>query len=285
MATSPSARGPRFSWPMRLFLTALLVDIIYHSFSSLTPYRDWLSDWKLERYPKRLPTWGEIEELRDDAPADKPSPLVERVYETLDSAWDYFKPWPPRNVRGKIVGWEDRGMFLLAWTTSRLDFFENLIGVPQRWSMFSPNASKEASVGRIRLLYADGSRRDVRLLADPEDLTRYSHWLEEKVLDCELKVIGDWDSRYGYCNYIAHRHARNAAGSPVTAIYVYKINYRYPNPGEDAHEVLKKQSGPPDWDRDGPAWEYRVETARMRKLSDGERAAMQKRLARAQQTP
>lgn len=270
---------------MRLFLTAILVDIIYHSFSSLTPYRDWLEDWKLERYPKRLPTWGEIAELGNAAPADKQSPLVNRIYETLDSVWDYFKPWPPGSVRGKIVDREDHGMYLLAWTTSRLDFFENLIGVPQRWSMFSPNASKGATVGRLRLLYADGTRRDVRLLADPADLTCYSHWLEEKVLDCELKVIGDWDSRYGYCNYITHRHARNAGGSPVAAVYVYKIKYRYPNPGEDPVKVLKSQSGPPNWDSEGPTWEYQVETARMRKLADSERTETQKRLARAQPTP
>lgn len=273
---------------MRLFLTVILVDIVYHSFSSLTPYRDWLDDdWKLERYPKRLPTWDEIAELTANGEGAKNSPtLAERVFESLDSTWDYFKPWPPREIRGKLVTWEDHGMYLLAWTTSRLDFFENLIGVPQRWSMFSPNASKDVTVGRVRLLFADGTRRDVRLLADPEDLTRYSHWLQEKVLDCELKIAGrDGDSRYGYCNYMAHQYRRNAAGSPLTAVYIYKINYRYPNPDEDAYEVLKSQSGPPNWDRDGPNWEYRVETARMRKLSDAERAETQKRLSRARPAP
>ena len=277
------AGKPRFSWPMRLFLGFLIFDIVFHSLAALTPYRDWLDEMGLERFPKRLPTQAEIAKLASEPHGDDETPVTDRFLESLDSVWDYFKPWPSAKVRHKLKGWDDRGMYALSWLTSRLDFFESLAGVPQRWTMFSPNVSQAATVARVRLLFQDGSHADVRLTADPEDLTSYSHWFEEKVLDYELKVVGDYDSRLGYCNYLSHQHKHNACGSPLEKIYIYKVRYTYPAPDDDALAVLKAQNGPPDWDREGPFFVYEVPRApglgRLRKLADDERGAVQKQLA------
>jgi hypothetical protein len=154
------------------------------------------------------------------------------------------------------------------------------VNIPQRWTMFSPNAARGATVARVRLVFQDGSREIVRLHADPEDLTNYSHWFQEKVLDYELKVAGkDWDSRFGFCNYLSHRHKANAKGSPLTKIYIYEIKYKYPDPGDDAHEVLAAQNGPPGWDRDGPNHEYDVGSRDLHRITDEkQRKQLQKRL-------
>ncbi len=287
-----TASTPRFRWPMRLFLGFLLFDIVFHSLAALTPYRDWLEDMGLERFPKRLPTSQELAELREkssnqgqDAQAE--SPVADRVMQTLDSFWDYCKPWPDPATRRRLTTWEDRWAYGFCWLTSRLDFVEHLVGVPQRWTMFSPNAAKKTAVGRFRLLYEDGTFDDIRLICDPPDLTRYVHWFEEKILDCDIAVAKDPDARRGYCSFLAHHHGKNATGAPLKTIYFYKITYRYPSPWEDAVEVLRSQNGPPSWDAEGPShvceperdrhgrWQFAV-----RRLNDDERQAIQRKLTR-----
>jgi len=283
----PLPKPPRFGWPMRIFLSALIFDMVFHSLAALSDYRDWMESsgdfqtkkWKMERFPERLPTVQEMAELGETTGPKNPSPVTDRIFQSIDSAWDYFKPWPSREVRHNLDNWEDTGMYVLSWLTSRLDFFESLANTPQRWTMFSPNASRGATVARMRLVFEDGSQQIVRLAADPEDLTDYSHWFQEKVLDYELRVAGkDWDSRFGYCNYLRHRFEINAKGSPLAKIYIYEIHYNYPNPDDDARQVLAAQNGPPGWDRDGPKHEYDVAGRKLRKLADDERKTVQKRL-------
>lgn len=272
---------PRFSWPMRLFLSFLIFDMVFHSLvASLTNYRDWLKDdFKLERFPKPLPTLEEIGELEDKTGPDNPTPVSDRILASFDSVWEFFKPWPERDTRTKLKTWQGKSKFALCWVASRLDFIESIAGIPQRWTMFSPNASKGATVARIRLKFQDGSLQDVRLHADPEDLTRYSHWFEEKILDYELKVHNDYDSRLGYCNYLKHQFKQNPRGSPLEKIYIYKIIYRYPDPEEDAEAVLRSQNGPPNWDRAGPDFVYDVPSNRLRSIeNEKERKRLQQSL-------
>src|SRR6516165_537289 len=98
---------PRFSWPLRLFLSFLIFDMVFHSLASLTPYRDWLKhDFNLDRLPKRLPTLEEIGELEDKVGADDPTPVGDRVLASFDSVWEFMKPWPDRHTRKKLTTWE-----------------------------------------------------------------------------------------------------------------------------------------------------------------------------------
>ena len=256
-----SPQKPRFSWPMRFLLTFLIFDIVFHSFAYLTEYKDWLEAKRLERFPTRLPTLEEIGKL-------KPGTVTDRFLETFDSVWDYLKPWPAKETRAQLETWQDQGIYVLSWLATRVDFFERLVGFPQGWTMFSPDVSTSATVGRTRLLFEDGSQQVVRVTADPEDLTHYSHWFQEKTIDYELPITRDYDSRIGYCNYLKHRFKHNAKGSPLAHIYIYKVRYRYPEPDEDAVAVLRSQNGPPGWDREGPNYSYDVCKNKMRKLED-----------------
>jgi hypothetical protein len=282
-ATPDGEAPPRFRWPMRIFLSFLIFDMVFHSLAVLTPYRDWLrDDFKLDRLPKRLPTLEEIGKLEEETGPAQPSSVSESILDSFDSVWEFLKPWPDRETRKKLTTWDNKGKFVLCWLTSRLDFLENVVGIPQRWTMFSPNAHKGATVARIRLQFEDGSLKDVRLHADPEDLTHYSHWFEEKILDYELKVHHDYDSRLGYCNYLKHQFKQNQRGSPLEKIYIYKIKYRYPDPDEDAAAVLCAQNGPPNWDRAGPDFVYDVASDRLRTLeNEKERKRIQQSLDRA----
>jgi hypothetical protein len=279
-ANEPRPKPPRFSWPMRLFLGFLVFDIAFHSLAALTPYRVWMEEMGLKRFPKRLPTWEEISQLSEPAGEGKPDPLVGRVLDSFDSVWAHFKPWPSKELFGKLSSWDDRGMYALSWIASRLDFYESVVGAPQRWTMFSPSVAQSVTVPRLRLLFQDGTTQVIRMGADPEDLTRYSRWLQEKILDCESDLFSDYDARVGYCHYLTCKHPTNAAGSPLTKILIYKVRYHYPEPGEDPMEVLRPQNGPPDWDRNGPHWVYEVSTRRARRLEEEERLALQGQLGK-----
>jgi hypothetical protein len=110
--------------------------------------------------------------------------------------------------------------------------------------MFSPSVSKERWLARARLTYADGREEIVRQNADPVDLTCYSHWFQEKILDYELQVRANRraSSSQGYCNLLAYRHKANAAGSSLVRISLYDVRIKYPAPDEDPWTVLRAQN-------------------------------------------
>lgn len=256
MSTAPAdapAKPPyptRFGWGMRLFLTFLLFHMVFRGFSVLYPWDDWADELDMRTMPRRLPTRAEWAELPSQATTETPCPRTEDVMRTLDSVWDFFKPWPEASARAKMHTWTDGGKWALAWTSSRLEFAENLVGFNEEWPMFSPSVATRKHVARARLVYADGDERTVRGLCDPEDLTNYTHWFEEKILDHELKVKegGEGQARRnrGYCNLLAHRYPRNAYGVELKTIYLYMVRYNLAPPGADARVWLKEQSGPPE---------------------------------------
>jgi hypothetical protein len=231
---------------MRLFLSVILFGIVFNSFSVLWPWNDWAKELKMRRLPVRLPTRAEIAELAGQATDDNPAPLREEVMLSVDSLWDYFKPWPGRATRAHMRTWKDGGKWALTWLTTRLGFVEEVLGVPEEWPMFSPSASRRKWVARARLIYSDGGERIIRGKCDPEDLTRYSHWFEEKVLDYELKVKERRDDdNYGYCNLLMHRYARTDGGAELVRIVLYQVRYDLPPPDVNAHDWLEEQTGPP----------------------------------------
>ena len=273
---------PRFRWPMRFFLFVLLLNIAFRSLSVLLPGDEWRQELNMDEFPRRLPTPAEF---RDWDPQTSPGQLslAEDVMRSLDSVWDFLKPWPDAAARARIGSWGQRGKFAFCWLNTRFAFLENLLGVNQEWPMFSPNVSQQKGLARSQLVFADGSRRTVRLTADPEDLTRYAHWFQEKVLDYELKVRRDPAVRLGYANLLAHRFPRNENGSPLVRIYFYQVwyyfpgphqhatdppadaswfertrHYFFPDPALDAARHLREQSGPPPSQVEPPFCGYDV---------------------------
>jgi hypothetical protein len=231
---------------MRLFLGVLLFDMTYRSLTVFLPWSAWCRELDLRGMPVRLPTRAEVAELSAKASPERPHPVRDEVLDSLDSVWTFFKPWPGPATRARLHSGGDWGKYALCWLNTRLEFVENVAGINEEWPMFSPNVSRRQRVTRARLLYADGSERVRRNHGDPEDLTRYSHWFEEKVLDHELKVRasrGNEDEAFGYCNLLAHRYRLNAEGSPLRKIRLFAVAYNLPPPDVDARAFLAAQSG------------------------------------------
>jgi hypothetical protein len=228
--TSPPPKL-RFSWPMRIFLFCLLFDIIFRSFSVMFPWKDWIDDFDMRRAPRPLPTCAEYAQLRGQGG----DVLQKDLDKSFVSIRDYFNPWPNSNTRGKLTNLDACGKYAFAWVASRLDIVENICGINEEWPMFSPNASRGDYFARSRLLYADGSERLIRQNSEPADLTRFTRWNKEKILDHETKV--KWtssreDECWAWCGMLAHRHARNDDGSPLKTILLYRVYIDYPAPND-----------------------------------------------------
>lgn len=261
---SEASAPPRFRWPMRLLLFLLIGDMLVRGFGVLLPLPAWREELGMERQPRRLPTRAEVRELlaRDAIPYSES--LTEEVLRSLDSVWNFCKPWPGRDVRERIAeadSWKRGGTFVLCWLNTRLEFLENLAGIDQEWPMFSPSVSQWRWIARARLEFADGTTQTIRQTADPADLTRFTHWNQEKVLDYELHVRDDDEiATSGWCNLLAHRHARNEQGAALARIVVFLVRYDYPPPGTDARAFLHAQTGPPADQVRPPYYEYDART-------------------------
>jgi hypothetical protein len=232
---------------MRVFLTLLLFDIVFRSLSVLAPLGDWRDDLGMDRMPRRLPTRAEFVELAKQTAEDEhPDPVTSRLFDSADSVWEYYRPWPDWRVRRKLATGEDWGKWALCWLSSRCQLVESVVGFDQEWPMFSPNVRKKNRVTRAELTYADGTTKEVRMLADPEDLTRYAHWNQEKILDHELHVKdGCLEDCLGYCNLLTHRHATSPSGARLVRIGLKEVRYDLPPPDVDPVAFLRAQSGPP----------------------------------------
>ncbi len=267
-AELPAVRPPRWSWPVRVFVVVFVFDMVVRGFLSLAPViGDWSKEFGMESYPHPLPS---REELRQCVAGTHPQDWTfwQRYAVSLQSAGRFLVPWPTEKVRERIDSVHDVGKFTLAWLESRLRFCERLVAIDQNWPMFSPNVSDRDTLARMRLVYADGSHKEHRLICDPVDLTSYSHWFREKFLQIATRLHRDGAARLGYCRMLAHQFGENPNGSPLVRIEVFQVHYRYPSPGDDPQQWLAEQTGPPPDQIDPPFWEYDLQAQQGRKLRD-----------------
>src|SRR5262249_31590900 len=153
--------------------------------------------------------------------------------EALDSAWDFFKPWPGPETRRKIKGTGDLARFYVVWASTRLAFLERLTGTEQGWIMFCPDVSTEHLMPRARLFYADGEQATIKGPAEPESLTNFGPRFDYMRLRIGQAAERGSKSCFGYCNLLRHRYPKNEAGSPLVRIRLYQATIRFPPPGVD----------------------------------------------------
>lgn len=256
---SPPLDYPRrFGWPMRLFLCAFLFDMIFRGVGlSLVDWREIAAELEMETAPKPLPSRTISAYEHGTHPRSEKN---ETYAAALRSAGRFLVPWPNEKTREKLQSPADGLKFAATWLIMRLELFGNVSGVDQQWLMYSPNVATDRSVARVRLIYADGSTHIVRGRADPEDLTRATHWFEEKRLQAEMNAHLRLDVRLGYCRWLCREFAIGPNGSPLSQIEFYEVRYVRPPPGEDVVALLKAQTGPPA-DQIGPVfWRFDVAT-------------------------
>jgi hypothetical protein len=245
LSDSPApARAPRFSWPVRILLFLVLFHMFFRSTDILYPWEEWLPELKLKRMPKGLPTRAELAKMTEDADGSS-EPALKAFKECGAALVRYWNPTPTDETAAELTSEIDWLKYGLAWTASRLQWCECILGADQEWPMFSPNVGKLRWATRARLRFEDGSEITIRQRSEPEDLTSYSRWSQGKNLGYDRFVFSDhgrrWDACPGYCNLLSHRYSSNAKGSPLRAIILYEVKLNFVPPGEDAREFLRDQ--------------------------------------------
>jgi hypothetical protein len=250
----------RFSWLMRVFLCLFVGDMVVRSFLSLSPYdSQWSYELSVELFPKRLPTQAEFNEILAGTHPDGRITRPGRLLDSIASVGPYFSPVPSEATQKHLQDPIDYAKYAIVWTASRLRFVGSFVGVDQDWPMFSPNVGDGDTIGRIRLIFADGSTRIWNSEADPPDITQYSHWFQEKQLQVATKLHRDQECRLGYCHWLCRQVPKNSAGSPLVRIELFKVDYVYPAPWQDAFAFLNAQREA-QHDREEPFWSYDVAT-------------------------
>ncbi len=256
----------RFSWPLRLFLVAFVFDMVVRSAISLTPYDDdWRKDLAMERYPVALPTQQELRKIRNGRDIRYDS-VGERYAKVGASLWDYILPWPDKKAGEQIDNATDVGRFCLVWLGTRLSFAGALLGLDQNWPMFAPNVRSSRILPRAKLIFEDGSSKELWMLAEPWDVTSYSRWFIKRPLQIDIRLHQDFDARLGVSQHLARLHPESERGSPLRFIELHKVSYTLPKPSQDAYRVLSQQNQKPL--EDDPFWRYDVIEERGKTLQD-----------------
>lgn len=235
-------RPPRFSWPVRLLIFLVLFDMVVRATGVMYPWKDWLSEFKVERLPQRLPTPAELARLQQEADGSY-GPVYRELRQSAASLPRFLNPVPSDETRALLTSTAAWCKYGLAWTVSRLGWCETVLNIDQEWAMFSPNVSRRKYPARVRLFFADGSETVVRLQIDPPDYTSYWRGMLGKNLGPELHLDADDASEacYGYCNWLTHVHPQNAQGSPLREIRLYQFDVHFPPPTADARAWLQEQ--------------------------------------------
>jgi hypothetical protein len=253
---------------VRIFVVLFAVDLLVRSFISLTNCDEWADGLNMQYRPKALPGREEFDQIAAGVHPEGYASVAERWGACGRSVAEFFIPWPNPKTCSKLDSALSCGSFALVWIDSRLTFLGQLVGVDQSWPMFSPNVAHGDTLCRFRLVYEDGSAREVRSLADPEDLTRYAHWFEEKHLQAQIRAGSDAEIRTGYCNYLAHRYPSSDSGASLKCIEVFRVHYSYPPPDVDARQFLREQTGPPSKQIEAPFCSYDVRTRREKHIGN-----------------
>src|SRR5271157_3785525 len=114
--SEPCAYPTRFSWPMRIFLTFILIDIVGRSFLSIVPWQDWATDLKMSYAPEPLPSAADWSQ---EPTPDDPHPYLTRCGTALHSLGAFFVPVPEPQTWKRITSWTEAGEWAVCWFNSR----------------------------------------------------------------------------------------------------------------------------------------------------------------------
>jgi hypothetical protein len=267
--TSHDVSAPmRFSWPMRIFLAYFLIDMVMLSFLPLTPYVAWMERFSIATAPDEpMPSPAEIGSLLRNEPSGEHHSLTQRTLKAATDVTTYYVPKPKNSTEKEFQTPSDYGQFIVAWIASRLRFTSRLVGVNQGWPMYTPGVAKSDTIGRLRLVFADGSTEIHRSSGDPKDLTQFSRWWNKRPLQFAVQLGRSDDARRGYSHWIANLHPTNPLGSELVRIEVFTVEIRFPGPYDDIYEFFASQNTPLADDKSEPVWVYDVATKSGRRLA------------------
>jgi hypothetical protein len=223
---------------IKWFVILFVFDLVVRSVLGVTVSRKWARELEMGGFPMGLPTQNELREI--DKKKSNYRSHSARYFATFGSIASYFNPWPRAKTRAHLTGLRNWEHYTLTWIDSRLRFIGHFTGTSHTWPMFAPNTRKSRTVVRGKLVYADGTTKDVLSLVEPANFTSYSRWLIKRPQKNDERLDSAYSARAGKCNYWSLRFPRTRSGAKLVSIELYKVSFRFPGPGQDVARHWKK---------------------------------------------
>jgi hypothetical protein len=245
---------------MRLFLGFYLFYMVFSCLATaITPVLKWRDDYKLQSHPLALPTKAELQWIREGVHPGGYTSSSERYLDSFGSLATFFIPGTDPMLAESLQSDADYFRVPLLWMETRLLFIGEIIGIGQRWQMFSPDVATQYTFPRFRLVFEDGTSTILRSDCEPpEDLLQpvYPFWFNEKTLRPCYLVFSMPEARKGMMNHLHIKYRENEEESRLAFIEILAVTHYYLPIGKDSRNWYRAQSGPPEDQVKGPLWIY-----------------------------
>lgn len=229
----------------RFFICCCVFGILVRSgLNTFMHHMDWVEELGMFTVPLPLPSSAERAELESQG-SPRHASLKDRLWSSASSVLRFASPLPSAHTAGRLDTERQWLKYATTWLHTRLEFVGRLIGVDERWTMYSPSVGTERKVVRAVLSYADGSTLSVRSLAEPRDFTTFVRPFAQRRLQHDINLSQLNSVRSSWCRFLADTHARHASGSPLQSIALYELRHALPPPGAESEAHWRAEDARP----------------------------------------
>lgn len=260
LGAQSSARSPGSgAYPiwLRLFIAATLTAMVVRSsLNTVMHHLDWAAKLEMFTLPYPLPSQQERDEIRGGHA--RYATLAPRLASSALSTLRFFNPAPTAKTALHLTSATAWLQYGVVWVHTRLEFLGKLIGVDERWTMFSPSVGTRRVAVRARLHFADGDVIEVRTPVEPDDLTNFVRPFAQRRLQHAINLTQLEDVRTSWCQALTRVHPQNGNGAALVAIDLHKVRHELAPAGADpvAHWAAENRR-PPD---EMPSWRCNMVT-------------------------
>lgn len=255
-ATPPARHSVpgRYRWATRLFITVSATSIVLRSaFNIGMHHMPWLEELEMYTVPLALPSRAERREIAEGH-SSKYVSLGARLLATGASLVRFVQPLPAPRTASHLDNLTSWLHYVAVWGHTRLEFLGRLIGVEERWTMYSPSVGTSRGVVRGILHFRDGSRLEIRSLAEPADLTTFIRPFAQRRLQHDINISNLDEVRLGWARSLAKNNPHNEHGSPLTQIDLHMVQHDLAPPHVDRQEFWARENLRPVAEL--PFWRY-----------------------------
>jgi hypothetical protein len=229
-------------------------------------HMNWVDELAMFTMPYPLPAAAERAQLagqgegtaraRSEGSSARYPSLSQRLSAAGASVIRFANPLPTTKTAQRLETSRAWLKYAAVWIHTRLEFVGRLIGVDERWTMFSPTVGTTRTVVRAVLSYADGTDVTVRSLVEPDDFTNFVRPFAQRRLQHDINLTQLEDVRSNWCRYLARTRPNSAFGSPLDSIGLYELRHALAPPGADAaqHWMEENARALPQ----APSWRFDV---------------------------
>lgn len=235
----------RYSWPLRLFISASAIAIVARSaFNIGMHHMPWRAELEMHTVPLPLPAQTErLQIALGESPRYRS--ISERWLASAGSVFRFFQLWPSARTAAHLEHASDWLRYAAVWSHTRLEFLGRIVGVDERWTMYSPSVGTSRQVVRARLHFGDASTLEVRSLAEPSDLSGFWRSFDQRRLQHDVNLGNLEEVRLGWSRWLARSHSINAEGAPLLRIDLHFVKHPLAPPSEDARAFWRRENARP----------------------------------------